>query len=153
VGPSPYVGWRAATGKLFDPSVRLAFVRAGTGPLDMASGKASFTWTAGRIDGCPVAWPSRGAARVVACVRLEAGVLQVAGDQVPAPQARTVAWLAAGPLARAEWGFLWPLFLDAEVGLSIHGARERFFFIPNATVYDMPLLGLNAAAGLGAHFP
>src|SRR4029077_11156103 len=72
VAGSPYVGWRATGARLFAPSLRLAFILAGTGTIPLMGGTAAFTWTVGRLDGCPMAWP-RGALRVAEGIRLEAG--------------------------------------------------------------------------------
>jgi hypothetical protein len=34
----------------------------------------------------------------------------------------------------------------------LHVTDDRFYFGPDATVYDVPLVGVEAAAGLGVHF-
>jgi hypothetical protein len=147
---SPYLGWRGRVSGALEPSGRASFVRAG-GVSGIAGGEAAFTWTVGRFDACPVAlhWESIGA---TACARLEGGALEVAGRDVAAPQTRTRAWFAAGPLARAEWSLLKPLYVDAELGALFRATDDRFFFLPDTTVYRVPVVGLTVAAGLGSHF-
>jgi hypothetical protein len=151
---SPYVGWRSATAeRLFAPSLRAAFIRAGSGMLGVPGGTAEFTWTVGRLDGCPIAWP-RGALRVTECVRVEAGTLEAgAGMGVPAPRTALRAWLSAGALARAEWSFLPPIFIDAEAGAVLRVMQDRFYFNPAmTTAFQVPPLGVTAGVGVGALF-
>jgi hypothetical protein len=150
-GVSPSLGWRAGGASILAPSVTAAFLRASSGTLPVTGGAAAFTWTVGRLDGCPLSWPP-GAARLLACVRLEAGLLEAAGSEVPSPQSRSRAWFAAGPLARAEWELLAPLFVEAQAAAMVHVTADHFLFLPDTTVYQVPLVGLEASAGLGAHF-
>jgi hypothetical protein len=149
---SPFVGWRArASGARLEPAVRVALVRAGTAGRTVPGGAAAFTWTVGRLDGCATAWPHE-VVRVAACARVEAGILEADGADAPSPQQRTRPWLAAGPLLRAEWTFAATLFLEAELGATLRVLDDRFFFIPDATAYKVPLLGAGGGAGLGARF-
>ena len=150
---SPYVGWRATGARLFAPSFRLSFILAGSGTLDVTGGTARFTWTVGRLDGCPIAWP-RGALRVSECVRLEGGTLEVAGGMgVTAPRSSPRGWAAIGPLARAEWSFLPPVFVDAEAGALVRVTQDRFYFNPGmTTAFEVPALGVTAGVGVGALF-
>jgi hypothetical protein len=61
-------------------------------------------------------------------------------------------WLSAGALARSEWTFFEPLFLNVEAGGNVRATNDRFYFLPDTTVYQVPWLGLSAAGGIGAHF-
>jgi hypothetical protein len=152
MGGSPYLGWRAKGDALVAPSFRLAFLRVGSGPVDFPVGVAEFTWTVGRLDGCPIAWP-RTVIRVLECVRVEAGTLEVAGARVPAPLTQLRAWLTAGPLVRAEWPFIRWAFIDLEVGLLLRVMQDRFyFFAPDTSAYQVPLLGVTAGVGVGIAF-
>jgi hypothetical protein len=150
---SPYVGWRATGARLFAPSFRLSFIRARSGTLDVTGGTATFTWTVGRLDGCPIAWP-RGVLRVSECVRLEGGTLEVAGGMgVTASRTSTRGWAAVGPLARAEWALLPPVFVDAEAGALVRVTQDRFYFNPGmATAFEVPALGVTAGVGVGVLF-
>ena len=151
VSGSPYIGWRANAAGAFDPSLRLAFVSATSDAQVLSAGSADFAWTAGRFDVCPVAWGGR-LLRLTACARLEAGALRVAARDVPLPETRVRPWLATGPLARAEWVFLQPVFLEAEIGLLLRPTNDRFYFQPDTTVYRVPLFATSGAIGVGAHF-
>ncbi len=151
VSGSPYVGWRANAPGMFNPSFRLAFVSATSDVRAVPTGAASFVWTAGRFDACPVEWAG-GPVRLTVCARLEAGALKVTASEVAAPETRLRPWLAAGPLARVEWTFLPPVFLEAEVGALLRPTNDRFYFQPDTTVYQVPLFAMSAGVGLGAHF-
>jgi hypothetical protein len=150
-GVAPSLGWRASSSSLFAPSVRLGFLRATTGSLSSTEGAASFTWTVGRADGCALSWP-KGAARLLGCARIELGALQGAGTTVASPQTANRAWVAAGPLVRGEWELLSPMFMTADLALMVHVTEDRFYFLPDTTVYQVPVFGFEAGVGLGVHF-
>jgi hypothetical protein len=152
LGGSPYFGWRARRGSLFEPSVRVAFLRVGSGPLPAEGGTADFTWTVGRLDACPIAWPHT-EIRVVECVRVEAGALEVAAGHVPAPLPQLRPWLAVGPVVRAEWSFLRWAFADLEAGLLVRVLQDHFYFSTlDQSVYQVPPVGVTAGVGVGIHF-
>lgn len=145
---SPYAGWRGAPGDAFEASVRAAFVRAGTGALDVPPGTATFTLTAGRLDAC-ASVPAKGALRAAACARLEAGELEVAGGAIDLSQTARRFWLAAGPVLRPEWAFVEPFFVEAEGALLLRATIDHFFFLPQTNVYQVPLIGLSGGVGIG----
>jgi hypothetical protein len=78
--------------------------------------------------------------------------MSVAAGDVPAPETRVRPWFAAGALARAEWSFLAPLFVDAELGLRARVTDDRFYFAPDTTVYRVPVFASTEGVGVGAHF-
>ena len=148
---SPYLGWRSNAGGFFAPSVRLALAYATAGTDPSPVGSAHFAWTVGRLDVCPTDWV-RSRFLVTTCARLESGVLAVSAHDVGAPETRVRPWFAAGVLARAEWSFLPPVFLDADIDLLVRATNDRFYFLPDTTVYRVPVLGASGGIGLGAHF-
>jgi hypothetical protein len=147
---SPYLGWQATDGILV-PELRLSAIRSMSNEV-VSNGQASFAWTAGRLDGCPVAWQSA-AWRVAPCVRIEAGAIQVETTGVPAPRTRLTGWFAAGALVRAEWDLADALFADTELAALVRAANDRFVVLPDTTLYQVRRIGLGAALGLGARFP
>jgi hypothetical protein len=149
--PAPYVGLRLGTPGPFQPVLRIAFLYATDGTIEAASGSASFHWTVFRVDGSALSLPL-GPVHLLACLRLEAGTLTGAGAVVLDAERRTRMWLAAGPVLRAEWAAIGALFLDVDASAMLHFTDDRFYFAPDATVYSVPLLGVEAAAGLGVHF-
>jgi hypothetical protein len=152
VAGSPYVGWRANRSDWFDPSLRVAFLRAGTGAIDVsASGNMTFVLTVGQLDACPVAW-SRAGVRATACARVEAGTLDASGSNIAGAERSLRPWIAAGPMARAEWLLAPPFFLGAEAGAFFRVIQDTFEFRPNVQVYRVPAIGLGAGAGLGVDF-
>jgi hypothetical protein len=139
-------------GASLEMSLRAAFLRAESGTVSVTGGAAAFTWDAGRIDGCAIPWPGH-ALSLGACVRVEAGVLDVAGTDISAPQSRHSAWLALAPLAHLEWALLGSLFLEAQAGPTFRLTADRFFFLPDITTgYRVPVVALDAEGGVGVHF-
>jgi hypothetical protein len=138
---------------LFVPTVRVAFERA-TSAADAAGHgpSANFVWTAGMVEACPARWTS-GSLGVSPCIRVEGGLIEAAGANIDPARSDRRPWLAAGIGAEGRWFFFTPLFLDAEVGARFPLVRTRYFFQPNnATLYDTPLVGWTAGAGIGMLF-
>jgi hypothetical protein len=148
---SPYVGWRSSAEGIFDPTIRLALVHATDDGHPVPTGSADYAWTAGRLDLCPTDW-RWSSVRLIPCARIEGGVLTVAPHDVGLPERRVRPWFAAGLLARAQWSFLRPMFLDADVDVLLRATDDRFYFVPDTTVYRVPIVGASAGIGLGAHF-
>jgi hypothetical protein len=148
VGGSPFVGWQARLSPVLEPSIRLALVRASSDIQGPPS--AAFVWTAGRLDGCPVAFGD--AIRLRGCARVEAGVVTVAAGDIPLAETRVRPWFALGPLGRVEVPVVGPLFFDAEVALTVRVTNDRFYFAPDTTLYRVPVIATSEACGIGAHF-
>jgi hypothetical protein len=150
---SPFVGWTPATRASLAPDVRAAFVRAGSGGVGTPSGNVAFTWTVGRLDACATGWPvgRSSALRATACARVEGGLLE-ASAAVARGLDLTRAWVAAGPVLRVEWLLFAPLFIGGEGAAMIHATADRFYVLPDVTVYTVPYVGFEGAAGLGVHF-
>ena len=153
VGGSPYVGWRSTGASLVGVTVRAAFLRIGTGAraVQGATGTADFTWTAGRLDACGLLRPDR-ALRPGACARVESGVLAGTGGKIIGATTQRSAWVTGGALARIECSFLGSLLVTVGAGPTVRLIARRFTFQPDTTVYQVPLFGLEAEAGLGVHF-
>lgn len=152
VAVAPYVGWRGRFLNGLEPSARAAFVRAGSGAVDVPPGTTVFTWTVVRVDACPVDRHGR-AFSLTACARLEAGALDVEGGVIDSARTAHRAWFAAGPLLRAEWAFLDPLFVEAEASALLRATDDHFFFLPDIEVYRVPVVGFGGGVGIGAHVP
>jgi hypothetical protein len=149
---SPFVGWRAHGSFPFDPSVRLAFLRAGTGSFQAPEhASASLTLTVGRLDACP-ATVRHAFIRGTACVRVEAGALEAAGANIADARSTVRPWLAAGPVARAEVVPIAPLFVDVEAGALFRIYNDRFALAPDIPLYEVPVVGFFMGAGAGVDF-
>lgn len=150
---APYVGYRTTRPILFGLglSIRASFLRAGTGTIPATGGAADYLWTVGRLDGCAMLWPAR-PLRIGGCLRAEAGVLDVQGEQIIPAQTQHSAWVAGGLLARVDWSLFGPVFLDASGGPSLRITAHPFVFLPDTLVYEVPVVGFSAEAGVGVHF-
>jgi hypothetical protein len=148
---APYLGWRSSAEGILRPALRFTFVHATDSGQPAPSGSADFAWTVGRVDLCPADW-SWSSFGVTACARIEGGALAVVPYGVELPEKRVRPWFAAGLLARAEWSFLRPLFLDADLDVLLRATDDRFYFVPDTTFYRVPVVGGSGGIGLGAHF-
>ena len=130
------------------PAVRMRFERAGSGVVESGAGSAEFTWTAGSLDLCPMAW-SRGAVRLTPCLRTEVGALEAAGVNVQPARTGVRPWWSLGVVARGRFTVYGPLFVEIEGALLGAVVRDRFFLEPGGTVFRPSLLGGSAGVGAG----
>ena len=75
------VGWQGGMSSVSGLDVRASLVRGETGKVAVQGGAADFTWTVGAVDGCVMFAPNR-RFRLGPCVRIEAGLLDVTGNDV-----------------------------------------------------------------------
>jgi hypothetical protein len=143
---SPFIGWRSPSTTVLAPAFRLSLLRANE-TADIPGGSAWFLWTVGRLDSCILSWPPE-RVRLQACGRLEAGTLQAYASNGET----TRGWFAAGPVVRAEWFLISPLFLEAEGAAMVHVTGNEFTVASGMAGYEVPLFGFETSAGLGVHF-
>ncbi len=153
VGASPYVGWGLPTRGVLAFELRAAWLRAASVSIETPVGAASFTWTVGRLDACGTIEATRRPhpLRGRLCARAEGGALDVRAS-VPGGIDRTRGWFAAGAVLGASWEVLSPLRLEIDGAAMVRATADRFYVLPDVTAYTVPYLGLEASAGLGAHF-
>lgn len=124
--------------------------RVSAGPTEVG-----FTWVAGRLDACPVAWRPASRLALRPCAMLEGGVLRASPDDsrgLASHQARSVGWLSAGALASAELR-LGALVLRVEGGAYAPIPRYTFVFNGDETpIHRVPLVSGFAALGAGVAF-
>jgi hypothetical protein len=132
---------------LVSPAFRLRFERAST---DGNQGGASFTWTTGSLDGCPIALAT-GPIRMWPCVRVVAGTLAATGD---VSQARSAGrpWLSAAAVVRGRLSLVGGLFLEVEGEAFAPFVRDRFYLEPDTTVHRATAVAAGGAAAVGASF-
>lgn len=150
-GVAPLLGWRSSATSLLAPSLRASFLVAASNVAEATGGSGAFTWMLGRLDGCLLSWPP-GPAHLLACARVEAGVLEASGSGVPLASSTGRAWVALGPVARAEWELWAPLFVALDAAPMFRARTDRFYFRPYTTIYQVSTLGFEGGAGVGVHF-
>jgi hypothetical protein len=154
VGPAVSIEAAAeppGTGVAAAPAVRLGFVRAASPTVSAGVGAARFTWTVGRLEGCPVR-AALGAWEAMPCVRFDGGVLEATGADVDVPSAASRPWLAVGGVARVRWR-PGAFFLEVDGGVSAALTRDHFYFDqPPTTIYDVPGAGAQGDVAAGARF-
>jgi hypothetical protein len=134
---------------LVAPSLRLAFgatlSQAAPGPV----GSVSFGWQGGRAEICPlrVAFGPRLDARP--CAAFELGALSAAASGVPEARSEARVWAAAAGGWRLEWEMVrGTVFVELAGEVAVPFARDRFYFGPDATIYEVPAVGAGAWLGL-----
>ena len=135
------------------PMFRVGVAWASSGSLDADPGAASFTWTAGRAEVCPLRGPARGPLDFRPCLTGDFGVVSASATGVSNPQSHTRPWVTLGALALAEWVPLDPLFVEAELSLSTPLERDQFFVKPTPVVYQAPVFVPAGMLALGVRFP
>jgi hypothetical protein len=137
---------------LFAPSLRLSGYRIQSGEVITAYGRAQFEWTAARLSGCPLRWPS-GTVGLRPCAIADVGQLRAEGYDAPAADRHTLAWAALGAALRLDALVLNILLLEIEAGGLAPLSEDSFFFDPgDRTAYTVGP-GVYAMSGIGVRFP
>jgi hypothetical protein len=108
---------------------------------------------AGRIDGCPLAWPRRSWASVAPCATFEIGRIAGKGTHTENPASPAHAWLAPGAMLRLSILANDFINVEAEGGGARPLARYRFYFSPDTPAYDVPPVSWNASVGATLRLP
>jgi hypothetical protein len=125
-GPRGFLEATSPFSGIVGVSLRLGFERATRSNIESTSGAASFTWTFGTVDACPLRWTS-GPFALLPCVRLEAGELVGTGDVTNGLTAKQ-GWLAIDALGRARWTPIRHLSVELEGGGRVPTIRHTFEF-------------------------
>jgi hypothetical protein len=158
VAPSTAVGLAVELALSWDtqstlsPLVALSFARTLTSTAETSSGVASFRWTAARISGCPVRFPATGPLALRPCALLDLGAIDAMGEQTERPDSALSAWVATGGALRAEGQPIDELSLVLEGGMVVPLIRDRFYFDPGITAFEVPDLGAMARLGVVTRF-
>jgi hypothetical protein len=153
IGPDVFVELRSRATAWSAPAFRLSLQRTSSSTLEEPGGTAHFVWTVVRADACVQAWrPPASRFAFDTCARVEAGALEARGGGVAHAKSTASPWLGAGPAARARLRLVGTLFVDAEIALRFAIAHDRFYFEPDATFYEVPIVGATFGAGMGASF-
>ncbi len=154
--PSPFftlpvfVELSRKTAHLLSPSARLRFSR-GESSTHTQYGGADFTWTAGTLDLCPLAWRNS-PLRLDTCIRTEAGALAATGTSVVPVYEATRPWFSLGLAARGRSLLAGPLFVEVEGYGAVPFVRDRFFIAPNTTLFRTGPLAFGLSLGAGVTF-
>ncbi len=147
VSPFAEVAYVLGSGSTLAARARLS--RGGASASGSPS--ASFTWTAADLDLCPLGETTQ-ALRLSACGRVEAGSLDAQGSGVTPAIDEARAWVALGAALRLRWTFLAPGFAEAEATLVAPLLRDRFYVLPEQTVFRAPVLAGGGAVSVGIVF-
>jgi hypothetical protein len=135
---------------LLAPSLRVVGLVA-NGSVAGAGGSAALWLVGGRVELCPLRLAS-GPFVVRPCVGAELGVVHAEGQIAFAPRAVTEPWVTAEATLRGQWFPASSWFVELGGGPALAVDRTRYYFVPDQTLYEMPVLTARAAAGVGLVF-
>jgi len=137
---------RENTASVIAPLFGLDAEFASTSSMRSELGAASFTWWAARLSGCPVRWRSASFG-IRPCALFDAGFVHASGEDTFRGRTHTVPWFAAGALGRFEWRATRIAGFVLETGAVFPLFRDRYVFLPDDVVYEVPAIGLTASLG------
>lgn len=114
--------------------------------------EARFRHLALQAVGCPWRFPRSSALGLRPCLDLDLGRLTGEGIGVVSARRRSWPWLSTGAELRLEWALLADLQLTAMLATVLPLTRPRFYFLPELTSFEVPLLGFRAGASLNLCF-
>ncbi|HEY4158943.1 MAG TPA: hypothetical protein VGM29_12630, partial [Polyangiaceae bacterium] len=138
---------------ILSPRVALAVHQSFPDTVTTPAGLAHFRWTALRVSGCPLRYPSSGPWALRPCLLFDAGRLEVAGDRTYLQDTARVTWFALGGVAHAELRPIPPLSFGLDAGFVAPFVRDTFFFAPGggAETLNVPKIGLTLRLGFAAY--
>ena len=133
-------------GSVLAPLFGLDAEFASTSSIRGERGSASFTWWAARLSGCPVRWRNESLA-VRPCAIFDAGIVHASGEETIRGREYTLPWFAPGVLGRFEWRATPIAGFAFEAGATFPLFRDRYVFLPDEVVHEVPPVGLTASLG------
>jgi hypothetical protein len=124
---------------------------AGRGSLDSPAGSAWMWFGGGRLELCPI---RIGGTTLIfrVCAGGELGAVHAQGEVPFKPRAATVPWVSAEATLRIQWFVTRVLFVELGGGPVLPLDRTRYYFEPDTTVYQPPMVAARVAMGLGWQF-
>ncbi len=115
------------------------------------AGSGSISWTAARLQGCPLRWPASGRLALRPCALFEAGQLGATGERTVDRQTVRVPWWSTGAGVVLTASLVERLSLVGHGGAVLPWRRERFYFAPDSaenTAFRVPVVGAHGRLGL-----
>jgi hypothetical protein len=138
----------------YGPWFSLSVLRSSRVTVSRSEGDAVFGWTAARLQGCILRWPTSGPVALQPCVSFEAGALQAAGQRTIDQASVTVPWLASGVGLHLAAVPVTPLALVLDAAAVFPWQRDRYYFDPDdadSTAFEVPAVGLSGRFSLIVH--
>lgn len=134
-----------------EPLLRLGMEYGTTESASIGPARVDFSRIVGIVEPCVTEW-RLGDVSFRPCARLLVG--QRTGRARDIRDARGVdqAWVDIGPSAHVRWSFLRWAYVELGGALGFALTRDRAYFAPNVTVYEVPVLGGAGEISLGVQF-
>jgi hypothetical protein len=94
-----------------------------------------------------------GSVRPSLCAAVEGGPVFASGVDFEGAESQTRLWLGGGLLGRARWSVAGPAFAELEARAMFPFVRDRYFYRPDTTIYEVPAVTVAGAAAVGLRFP
>jgi len=137
-----------------DAAVSLDVASSALTESDTTQGR--FVLIAAAVRSCPLTLFGPPALEVALCGRARVGVVRANGRELARPETRAVAWAEAvvEGRVRASSPRRRGVFAEISAGLALHATRPSYYReVPFRSVYEVPLLGLDAGLSVGAYLP
>jgi hypothetical protein len=132
---------------LVSPSVRLSLVLAQAARVETLAGDARFRLVLGRAHLCGLKLAAaRSSLRV--CALVEAGALLGEGIDARNRREQTMPWLGTGLAALGAFDLAGPVALELGAGARALLVKDRFVFLPDENVHQVPDVAWNLSMGL-----
>ena len=139
-GPHAFIETSSPSHGVLGVRLRGGFERSTVSDVTNGTGTASFTWTFGTLDACPLEWRWRTFALPL-CARIEGGELDGTGVHVtPALEAKR-GWLAVAAVGRLRWAPIPHFSIELEGGPRAPLIRDHFLFEPSTAYYQPGPIG------------
>lgn len=162
VGPGASTGFTGFFGVAQIPrsgvlalDARIYFAMTPTSTISTPAGRAELDWWSTGLTLCPLRFAPemfRGAFALEPCAGFEGGLLKGTGSFTHAPSTSTGIWLAATVGLRGVWSLTEFFRVEIAGDLVIPIRRDRFFFAPDVTAYQVPVVTGRGTIGVALLF-
>ncbi len=155
-GTAPTIAWMipvsaeigGGRSAAISPLLRAGFEHADSGEDGATGGDARFVLNAGTLDLC-ASFPVARSIDLLPCVHAEGGGLSAAGSNIQPARSDTRPWVGLGALGAVRYVVVSPVFVELSLGVRFPLVRDRFFFEPDTTVFQVPAIAGFAGGCLG----
>lgn len=136
--------------RLFAPSARLTLVGTAS-ELENEYGSASLAFFGGRIDACPL---KLGSGRFVlrTCVAVEIGYVWADSHAATNPVDAGQLWPSGEAMLRLKLMVAAGFFVESSVAVAFSFLRPKYYFEPDRTLYEVPVVTGRGSLGVGYRF-
>lgn len=130
--------------------------RRETGSATISGREATFTTWAAQLDACPLSFTLFRGLEAPACASVQLGQLSASGKSgaaLPDPGSARLLWAALEASLGLRWQPKGTWLVETRASAGVPLVRHQFVFRgPEATIYEVPVVGWGATVGVGTSF-